>query len=473
MGMTEDERVESDLLKKVKESRNEAILQYWQDLKKEERRRLLEDISKIDFDKLKEYYQVAQEATKLEDFSDLEPASYVSKELIKTSIGIKEIGMNALKGGKVAFLTVAGGQASRLGYEHPKGCFGISPVTHKSLFQIFAEKMKFYSDYYQRELKWFVMTSQENYEDTKSFFEEHHYFHLKESNVVFFRQGMNPTVTTEGKLILRAKDRLLMNPDGHGGILSALIRQGLVEQMIEEGILYLSYFQVDNPLVCMADPYFIGYHIQEGSEVSTKVIKKSFSKEKLGVVVREKESGKQRVIEYSDMPENEMCLRKENGRLKYEMGSIGIHIFNTHFIREITKHLPIHVARKTAEIPAWKEGDREKKLDVLKFETFVFDTIPLAKNSLFFETTREEEFFPLKNKDGVDSIETCIAGQNALYQSWLMEVGFREINHRNCEISPLFAPDRESFFRRAEQNLNYIKERVYENGKVREEIEIH
>lgn len=468
-------RTEKRSIQRIFKYHQEHILHFWDELSEQEQKHLLEIAGAINFRKIQKYYKIAKTENKPINFSLLEPSDYV-KQNDERREKFYQLGSEALKSGKVAFLTVAGGQASRLGFDLPKGCFGISPITQKSLFQIFAEKILFYSNLYNQPLKWFIMTSIDNFKTTVDFFSQNNYFNLDKKNVFFFKQGINPTVTSEsGDLILKNKSELFMNPNGHGGILGALTSQGYISQMEHLGIEYLSYFQVDNPLINMADPYFIGCHIDENSNISTKVIRKEFAEEKLGIAMQECKSTKRKIVEYSDIPEKIMKQQDENGNLLFNMGSTGIHIFSVSFIKKASSKLPIHIANKEMTLPNINNSDDpEKKISVLKFETFVFDTIPLAKKAIFFETSRNEEFFPLKNKTGTDSIETCIDGQINLYRSWLKDLGCKDIDKiERCEISPLFAPDRASFLEIANKKLSGIKEMIYENNNIKKEIYIH
>lgn len=468
-------RTEKRSIQRIFKYHQEHILHFWDELSEQEQKHLLEIAGAINFRKIQKYYKIAKTENKPINFSLLEPSDYV-KQNDERREKFYQLGSEALKSGKVAFLTVAGGQASRLGFDLPKGCFRISPITQKSLFQIFAEKILFYSNLYNQPLKWFIMTSIDNFKTTVDFFSQNNYFNLDKKNVFFFKQGINPTVTSEsGDLILKNKSELFMNPNGHGGILGALTSQGYISQMEHLGIEYLSYFQVDNPLINMADPYFIGCHIDENSNISTKVIRKEFAEEKLGIAMQECKSTKRKIVEYSDIPEKIMKQQDENGDLLFNMGSTGIHIFSVSFIKKASSKLPIHIANKEMTLPNISNSDNpEKKISVLKFETFVFDTIPLAKKAIFFETSRNEEFFPLKNKTGTDSIETCIDGQINLYRSWLKDLGCKDIDKiERCEISPLFAPDRASFLEIANKKLSGIKEMIYENNNIKKEIYIH
>lgn len=463
---------EDDFIDTIKNTGNGDVFYFWKELNDNEKNKLIEDLQSIDFTQIEDFYQNSYLNKKNENIV-FEPTNYLS--LSEKDATLKNIGVESLSSGEVAILTVAGGQASRLDYDYPKGRYPISPVKRKSLFQIFAEKIYFYSKTYKSELIWLIMTSEYNYSDTVEFFEENNYFNLSKDKVVFFKQGALPTITTNNKLILKNKMEIYKNPDGHGGILTALLKTGLLTELKSKNVKYISYFQVDNPLVDMADPYFIGYHIKSNFQVTTKVIKKLYPEEKLGSIG--KKNGVNGVIEYSDIPKELMYQTNENGALKYLMGSIGIHIFNTEFLINFTEKLPVHAAIK--KIDGYKKDENGdfvlSELDAIKFETFVFDTITLAQRSGFFETERAEEFYPLKNKTGLDSIETCISGQKEAFRSWLIKSGIidetKKIN--NIEISPLFAPTKEIFLEKYSLSSDKLKNEIFnKDGSLKDEIYI-
>ncbi|MCK4798190.1 MAG: UTP--glucose-1-phosphate uridylyltransferase [Spirochaetes bacterium] len=465
---------EANLIKKMIKHGQEHVLYFWDELNNSKKNNLINDLFSINFKKTKKYFNDFLKH-KSNHHRIIQPTEYLSILDRKKNNDIKSIGEESLKSNKIAFLTVAGGQGSRLGYNKPKGCFPITPVKNNSLFQIFAEKIKFYSHYYKNNFYWYIMTSEFNYSSTIIFFEKNKYFGLNKKNVIFFKQAMLPTLTLDGNLILCKKDKLFLNPDGHGGILKALLKIGLLYEMKNNGIKHLSYFQIDNPLVKIADPYFIGYHIKEKSMVSSKVIPKLYPEEKLGSICKINEVNS--VIEYSDLPKEEMYKKNSKGELEYLMGSIAIHIFDIEFLLNFTKKIPIHFAKKT--VKGYSISDNKdailKNIDGLKFETFVFDSIPISTKSIFFETVRDNEFFPLKNKDGADSIATCKKGQSKLFASWLRTAGLwnEEYKDQQVEISPIYAPDKEFFLEKVKKDSDNIIKAIFDkNGKIRNEIYI-
>ncbi len=368
----------------------------------------------------------------------------------------KVAGEAALRAGRVAAFTVAGGQGTRLGYDGPKGTFPVTPVTGKTLFQVFAEKLLAAGRRYGRPLHWFIMTSHQNHAATEAFFKEHRCFGLDPARVHFFRQGRMPAVGFDGKILLETKGSLALSPDGHGGSLRALDRSGALDLMQREGIDTLSYFQVDNPLVRAIDPTFIGWHLLRGSEMTSKMVPKAYAEEKVGHFCAQ--DGKLVVVEYSDLP---MAMQKEidaAGRLRYVAGSIAIHLLDREFIRRMARAggevaaLPFHRAdKKIPTIDASGAPVKPVKANGVKFELFVFDAKPFAKNPLVIETGRADDFSPVKNADGLDSPQTCRDDQRRQFARWLNAHGAAlptdatGLPAINLEVAPSFGYDEDSF----------------------------
>lgn len=445
--------------KQIFESRGQGqVFRFWNDLSESERSDLLEQAKEIDLDELDRLVASlvkGQGAGVDIDFSKLLPAPYTPRPRNPSEDPLwqeaKQLGEAALRAGKVAAFTVAGGQGTRLGYDGPKGTFPVTPVKGKSLFQVFAEKIRAANALYGREIPWFVMTSHVNHEETKKFFEGNGYFGLAEDSVIFFKQGRMPAVDREGRIILESKGSIAMSPDGHGGALRALERSGALETMEAKGIEILSYFQVDNPLVQAIDPYFIGFHLKSGSSMSSKMVPKAYESEKLGHFCVQ--DGKMLVVEYSDMPEELCALRDSDGELSFRAGSIAIHVISVSFARSIAqaseeRSLPFHRAdKKIAYVADNGEIVKPDQANGIKFEMFVFDAIPFADNPLVIETTRLDDFSPVKNAEGVDSPESSKADQVKLFSAWLESVGLKvpDTFSGSIEIAPTYAIDRESF----------------------------
>ena len=240
----------------------------------------------------------------------------------------------------------------------------------------------------------------------------------------------------------------MLNPNGHGGVIDSIANSGVLREMQDRGIQELSYFQVDNPLVRVPDPVFLGVHVREGSQISSKVVEKAYPEEKLGVAATV--GGRPCVIEYSDLDEKLMRAKQADGKLLFSQASIAIHALNVGFLSQLRHSLPLHVARKKVQaLKPVAHGTEIEERDAVKMEMFIFDAIPIAERSLFFETDRQEEFAPLKNREGVDSIETCVRGQIEKAARWLSACAVEVPRDRDgrsvyaIEISPLFAWDQQ------------------------------
>jgi UDP-N-acetylglucosamine/UDP-N-acetylgalactosamine diphosphorylase len=298
------------------------------------------------------------------------------------------------------------------------------------------------------------MTSHQNHAATEAFFAENRHFGLDPSRVHFFRQGRMPAVDFTGKILLESPGAIALSPDGHGGSLRALAKSGALDLMASEGIDTLSYFQVDNPLVRSVDPAFIGWHLLKGSEMSSKTVPKAYPEEKLGHFCMR--GGQLVVIEYSDLP---MELQREKdpagGGLRYEAGSIAIHVIDREFIRRMATGsggLPFHRAdKKISTVDADGNEVKPTKANGVKFELFVFDALPSAGNAVVVETARQDDFSPVKNAEGVDSPATCTADQLRQFARWFKAAGAPLHTDRtglpdfSLEVSPLFGYDEHSF----------------------------
>ncbi len=434
------------VIKRVYDYHQEHVFRYWGELGDREKRNLLDELSAVDFELLKELFlQTKREESELSDF---EPAPFTAiprtEEEIEEYRAVAENGVEHIREGRVAAFVVAGGQGSRLGFDGPKGKYPVGPVSGKSLFQVHAEKILKYSSKYDTAIPWLVMTSQANHRETVQFLEENDYFGLNEDDVVVFPQNMIPSLDAAGNVLLATKSSLFKNPDGHGGSLTALYTSGALDFLESRGIETISYFQVDNPLVRIIDPPFIGLHVKEKAAISSKAVRKAYPDERVGVFVRF-HHGRIGVKEYSDLPEEKKNLRDKAGVLQFSMGNIAIHLFDRDFIREITSGgkiaLPYHVARKKIQALV---GEDAREVNGFKFEKFVFDALPLTDRNIIFETLREEEFAPVKNRSGVDSVETARGLMSDLYRGWLRgrKISIPE-NVEVIEISPLLAVEPE------------------------------
>jgi UDP-N-acetylglucosamine/UDP-N-acetylgalactosamine diphosphorylase len=348
----------------------------------------------------------------------------------------QRVGEELLKAGKVAAFVVAGGQGSRLGYDGPKGCYTCGPVTHRSLFEMFAANLVGAKKRYGRDVPWYIMTSPLNHRATVGFFEDHHFFGLERSNVLFFQQGVMPSLDMKtGKVLLSRPDEVATNPDGHGGAIAALKKSGAIDDMKRRGVEHLSYFQVDNPLVRVLDPVFLGLHAaapDSSGEMSSKMVAKASPEEKVGVFATVSRGGRDvvDVVEYSDFPPALAKERGPDGVLAYNAGSIAVHIIGVAFLEKLANdpsfELPFHRAEKKVACVDLANGEviQPQVNNAVKLEKFVFDALPLCKASIVVETSREE-FAPIKNATGVDSPESCQQLQTLRATRWLELAGVK------------------------------------------------
>jgi len=446
----------ADLQAQLKTHGQTHLLAHWDRLDDAQQAELLDDIEQIPFAALEgliRSHVQSEQPFRLPE--EIKPAPfYPAKpdiELVGRYADAVKRGVSLIRQNKVAAFTVAGGQGTRLGFDGPKGAFAISPVRNKTLFQLFAEQIRGTNRRYGSDLRWYIMTSPQNDAATRAYFAENNCFGLAPERIRFFCQGVMPAFSPEGKILLESPHRIAFSPDGHGGSLLALKRSGALAEMTVAGIEYISYFQVDNPLVKCIDPLFIGLHDLTKSEMSSKVIPKADDLERVGNFVTG--DGKIMVIEYSDLPEHLAHERDELDRRKFDAGSIAIHVLSRSFIERVTEDeanfgLPWHRAVK--KVPCVNEaGERVEpdKPNAVKLEAFIFDAIPMAKNPLILQTIRCEEFSPVKNATGVDSAETTRRDMNRRVAAWLTSAGFDVPVTADgepdglFEISPLLALD--------------------------------
>jgi len=407
------------------------LLAFYDQLADREKQHLLAEIEDLDFSQIpiwiKNYVKNAQPAAVPDQFEPApayppSPTGTILKEKYEAA---RKLGAELISAGKVAAFVVAGGQGTRLGFDGPKGDFPISPIRNKTLFKVFAETILAVGEKYGANLCWYVMTSPLNYTATREIFKSNNYYGLDKSDVFIFKQGTLPNFVFDGKILLADKANIAAGPDGHGGSLKALHDSGALADMKTRDIGYISYWQVDNPLVNIFDPLFIGLHALEDAEMSAKALVKSRPTEKIGNFCLV--NGKVTVIEYSDLPDEQAYKQKPDGSLLFELGSIAIHIISTGFVERLNSRgftLPIHRAvKKIPHIDTSGNGVTPTEPNGIKLETFVFDALPLASKSVILQTIRTEEFAPVKNATGENSPDTTRRMMIARAAAWLQSAG--------------------------------------------------
>ncbi len=439
------------------------LLRFYNELSPASRDRLLSQIATIDLEALPRLIETyVKKKPQPPAVADLEPAPYypnnpASRTRPWDRPRYRAIGEDLLRRGKVAAFTVAGGQGTRLGFDGPKGMYPAGAVSGKPLFQLFAEGLLAAGRKYGRAVPWYIMTSPLNHAATVAYFESQKYFGLDRRDVVFFPQGVIPSLEMgTGRMLLAEKDEVATNPDGHGGAIRALHLSGAVADMRKRGVEQVSYFQVDNPLVKAVDPVFLGLHAaapDSSGEMSSKMIPKAYPEEKVGVFCAV--DGRVEVVEYSDLPASLAKETLPDGSLKFIAGSIAVHIISVEFIERLatdpTFELPFHRAEKKVPFVDLVSGRtiEPDKPNAVKLEKFIFDALPLCRQSLVYETDRVEEFAPIKNASGADSVESSRELQTERAARWLESAGVRiprsADNKPDCvlEIAPLTALDPE------------------------------
>ena len=382
------------------------LLKYYEELEPDRQASLLEQISAIDWNLIHMVGQKPVSDTEAE--KKIEPLGAMElSEIEQRHDEFEAIGLEALRAQKTGAVLLAGGQGTRLGFDKPKGMFNIGVTRPLYIFECLINNLM---DVVKQAGAWvplYIMTSQKNHEETTSFFREHDYFGYDPEYIHFFRQDMAPSVDYNGKVLLEAKDRISLSPNGNGGWFSSLCRAGYLEDMHKKGIEWLSVFSVDNVLQRINDPVYVGAVLASGCDCGGKVVRKASPEERVGVLC--KESGKPAIVEYYEMTDDMRLLRDENGNLLYNFGVTLNYLFRLKRLEEIrTQKLPVHIVEK--KIPYINEKGEEVKPETpngYKFEELVLDMIHMMDSCLPYEIVRENEFAPVKNREGVDSVDTA------------------------------------------------------------------
>ena len=404
-----------EIKRTLKKYGQEHLLNFYETLDERKQDQLLEQIENIDFELISSLYNKTKDGNKNDD-ADIEPIDYIDKYKLNGDYKYyEEIGEKAIRAGKLAVVTMAGGQGTRLGHDGPKGTYDIGLESHKSLFELLCDYIKEQANKYNVQIPWFIMTSKENNQATVDFFKQNKFFGY-EKNIFFFVQGQLPMIDTEGKILIGEDYLIKEAADGHGGVYESLVKSKMVEKMKQLGIEWVFIGGVDNCLVKMVDPVLMGIAIDKGVTAAGKSVVKANPHEKVGAFCRK--NGKPSVVEYSEITDEMAEATDENGELLYGESHILCNLFSISAIERMGSNpLPYHSAFKKATYID-KEGNKivPTSPNAYKFEAFLFDAFGEVDDMAILRVKREEEFAPVKNAEGVDSPETARKLYNDFYK---------------------------------------------------------
>ena len=418
----------ADVLQKLQASGQEHLLSKWEELSSQGRAHLLGQLNELlpELDKLTAAFRrtLAAESVgpaAMEPLPDEICGSAITCDPNELAV-YRDMGLDAISKGRVAVLLMAGGQGTRLGVTYPKGMFNVGLPSNKPLYQLQAERILRLQKLAQKKtgttcppLPWYIMVSTHTRGETERFFADKNFFGLEKSQIVFFEQSMIPAFSPEGKIVLAKPDGLALSPDGNGGLYSACAKWGVLDDMSKRGVDLVHAYCVDNVLVRVADPAFIGFCEKRGAECAAKWIERVDPSEPVGVICSS--SGKYKVAEYSEVGAAGAARRPDN-RLQYRQGNIANHFFTRAFLERVASMensadaLPYHIARKKV---ACVDNPAPTKPNAIKLEKFVFDVFAYTNKFAVWEVDREAEFSPLKNGESAptDNATTC---RNAIYK---------------------------------------------------------
>lgn len=380
------------------------LLRWYDDLTEREQDALLEQIELLDTT-LPDILKHRRQCEKRGNFSPL--GALTLDEIRVNRDRFEQAGLDAVRHGKVGAVLLAGGMGTRLGFDKPKGMFTIGLTRPLSIFECLIRNLTETADKAGAFVPLFIMTSEKNDEETRTFFEEMKYFGYNPEYIRFFQQETAPVTDTRGNILLEEKGRICTSPNGNGGWFSSMKKAGLLPLLHREGIEWLNVFAVDNVLQRIADPCFIGAAILSGCSSGSKVVSKAAPDERIGVLCLE--DGTPSIVEYYEMTEEMQTRREPDGTLSYKYGVILNYLFRTSALEELLeKRLPVHVVNK--KVPYLDENGtlvHPETPNACKFETLVLDMVHLQDSCLSYEVDRTREFAPVKNAEGIDSVTTA------------------------------------------------------------------
>ncbi len=393
---------------KVKEYGQEHLIALYNRLDDKKKIDLLSQVSRIDFDEIKQLYDLTKEK---KDFSNLEIKPIDAQDAALLTEQEKEelikIGEDIIKNKKIAIVMMAGGQGTRLGHSGPKGTYDFGLDNHKTIFETYVDQFKKARDKYGVSVSWYIMTSRENNQETIEFFYNNNYFGYEEGIKTFFSQKELPMLDEQGKIIVGEDGLIKEAANGHGGVFEALIKNGIMDRLKEEGVEWIYTCGVDNIIIDLIDPLLIGYSVKNNCKATSISCIKEDPNEKVGVLCFK--NGKPSVVEYTELTDELRNARKENGELLLSEAHLMLNLFNCSVISSIAEEkLPYHVAHKKCNIVD-EVGNVfvPDTPNAYKFETFIFDAFERLDKLGVLRYKREDCFGPIKNSEGTDSPETA------------------------------------------------------------------
>ena len=400
---------EQDIIEILKQYKQEHIINLLNKLDEQKKWELIDQISKIDFHQIMELYDNTKKEVEIKE-NKIEAIKYLDKEKLtdEQKAEFEKLGEDAIKRGEYAVVTMAGGQGTRLGHNGPKGTFRLDVYGKgKYLFEILSENLKEANNKYGVTIPWYIMTSKDNNDETLNFLEKNNYFGYPKSEVILFKQGELPLIDENGRLLINKDMKIKEASDGNGGVFSSLRTTGMLSDMKERNIKWVFIGGVDNVILKMADVILLGMAIKKGVQIASKSVVKANPHEKVGVFC--KMNGHPKVIEYSELPEKMAEEVDDDGELKYGESHIMCNLFSIDAIEKVSKEvLMYHSAfKKNSYID---ENGREiipEEPNSYKFESFIFDSFEFFDDIAILRGKREDDFAPVKNKEGVDSPKTA------------------------------------------------------------------
>ncbi len=448
---------------KAEEARQGHIFNGWDTLTPEAQRTLIAEVGSVDFRLLERlvHEHLDTRETSLPAPGLLRPAIEENLPRPETSREdfelCRTLGEYSFRNGEVLFVTAAGGSSQPL-FDKPLGLLPVGPVSSKSLLQLFAEKIHASNRRYRRSARWTLVCHPGERAVIAAFLKDQGHFGLPSADVNVTDQDLFPIVDRRGKILLSAPGRMAMSPTGHGGVLHRMLEDGRIEALESAGIRYIFYFHIDNPLTQLSDAVFLGQHIKDNLDVSSKVVRRVNPAEKVGVFCLR--NGSLQVIEHTELAVEDRDARAADGSLAFAAANTGIHLFSLSFLRRLREdgsQLPFHcVDKETSYLGRGNRVVRPSRPNSFKFVTYAFDAIPFAARTRIVRVEREEEFSPIKcPSGGSGSLESARLDLSRMYGRWLARAvsGHEPRDDRAVEISPLLAESAEELKEKAPGTL--------------------